>query len=69
MDFLSAILVTGQWGNWQRGGGKGEKPKPIKRPKDGVVSKRQPKTSAEAQARKRKVQEEIARRRELRRGN
>jgi hypothetical protein len=69
MDFLSAILVTGQWANWQRGGGKGDKPKPIKRPKDVVMSRKQPKTRQELQERKTKVQQEIRRRRELSRGN
>jgi len=28
LDFLGAVLTATQWGNWQRGGGKGDKPKP-----------------------------------------
>lgn len=53
MDFLSAILVTGQWANWQRGGGRGDKPKPIKRPKE--APKKGPKTSDDLEARKNAV--------------
>ena len=34
MDFLGAVLAAVQWGNWQRGGGKGDKPKQLKRPAD-----------------------------------
>ncbi len=34
LDFLGAVLTAVQWGNWQRAGGKGDKPKPIKRPKE-----------------------------------
>jgi hypothetical protein len=54
LDFLGALLTAMQWGNWQRGGGKGDKPKPVKRPvdkpraADGAV----PKSSAELTARK-----------------
>lgn len=33
-EFLSAILFTLQGANWQRSGGKGDKPKFIKRPND-----------------------------------
>ena len=33
-DLLSALITAIQWGNWQRGGGKGDKPKPIERPVD-----------------------------------
>jgi len=68
-DFLAAMLNALQWANWQRGGGKGDKPKPIKRPKDGPQSKRQPKNAAELKARKTKVQQEIRRRRAVRRGD
>ena len=32
IDFLGAVLTAIQWGNWQRGGGKGDKPQPVKRP-------------------------------------
>lgn len=34
LDFIGAVLTAIQWGNWQRGGGKGDKPKPVKRPKE-----------------------------------
>lgn len=34
LDFLGAVLTAIQWGNWQRGGGKGDKPKPVSRPKE-----------------------------------
>ena len=34
IEFIAAVLTATQWGNWQRGGGKGDKPKPVKRPKE-----------------------------------
>lgn len=34
IDFLSAILVTVQGANWQRGGGRGAQPKRVERPTD-----------------------------------
>jgi len=34
IDFLGAVLTAIQWGNWQRGGGKGDKPQSVKRPPD-----------------------------------
>lgn len=33
-DFLAAVLVAVQSGNWQRGGGKGRQPEPVRRPTD-----------------------------------
>lgn len=33
-DLLAGILFTLQGANWQRAGGKGEKPKAVERPKD-----------------------------------
>lgn len=33
-DFMSSILLALQGANWQRAGGKGEKPKRIERPKE-----------------------------------
>jgi len=33
-DFLASILLALQGANWQRGGGKGEKPKRVERPKE-----------------------------------
>jgi len=38
-DFLGAIVTSLQWANWQRGGGKGDKPRPIKRPQEKVRSR------------------------------
>lgn len=52
-DFLSAILNALQWSNWQRGGGKGDKPKPVKRPKEDP--KQGPKSLDELEARKQAV--------------
>ena len=34
IDFLGAVMTAIQWGNWQRGGGRGDKPQPIRRPVD-----------------------------------
>lgn len=56
MDFFAAVLNTLQWANWQRGNGKGEKPKPVKRPKE--EPKKGPKS----------VDELLARRKTVRRG-
>ena len=53
MDFLAALLVTGQWANWQRGGGKGDKPKPVKRPKE--APKKGPKSTDDLEARRNAV--------------
>lgn len=66
-DFLAAILNALQWGNWQRGGGKGDKPKPIKRPKDSAV--KPPKSAAEIEAKRQKVKQAIRQRRAVHRGN
>lgn len=52
-DFLSAVLNAVQWGNWQRGGGKGDKPKPVKRPKE--MPKDAPMSAADLEARKNSV--------------
>lgn len=52
-DFYSAILNSLQWSNWQRGGGKGEKPKPVKRPKEDP--KKGPKSINELEQRKKSV--------------
>lgn len=53
-DFLALVLVTLQGANWQRGGGKGDKPKQIKRP-----SERKPKftSAAELKARKNRIKQ------------
>jgi hypothetical protein len=34
LDFLSAVVTAVQWGNWQRGGGKGDKPRRVTKPVD-----------------------------------
>jgi len=62
-DFLAAVLTSLQWANWQRGGGRGDKPTPVKRPlekpkqADGAV----PKTSEELAARKNALKRRIER--------
>jgi hypothetical protein len=53
LDFMAALLNAVQWGNWQRGGGKGEKPSPVKRPKENPRSG--PKSSDELADRKKTV--------------
>ena len=50
MDFMGAILNAVQWGNWQRGGGKGEKPTAVKRPRE--APRKGPKSSDELAQRK-----------------
>lgn len=50
MDLLAALLNTMQWANWQRGGGRGEKPKALKRPKEDP--KKGPKSADDLQSRK-----------------
>jgi hypothetical protein len=63
-DLLSAILHTLQGANWQRGGGKGARPKPVQRPKDTPV--RKDSLTAAKLAEKRKVfDDELARRRAI----
>jgi hypothetical protein len=63
IDFLGAVMTAIQWGNWQRGGGKGDKPQPVKRPVDkpkptpGAV----PASSAELQTRKEALKQSIER--------
>jgi len=58
-DFLAAILCAVQGGNWQRGGGKGAQPAPVKRPSDKPL----PVTSgAELTARRAAMDAELARR-------
>lgn len=65
LDFMSALLYTGQVANWQRGGGKGSKPKPTKRPKDRPISARKhdPKDADELATRKQRMEDELAKRR------
>lgn len=60
-EFLSAILFTLQGANWQRSGGKGDKPKFIKRPND--VQLPQDVAEWDIDAKKKALAEEIVRRR------
>jgi hypothetical protein len=54
IDFLGAVMTAVQWGNWQRGGGKGDKPQPVKRPveKPETVEGAVPTSGADLAARK-----------------
>lgn len=63
MGFQAAQLHSLQWANWQRGGGRGSKPKPITRPIDAAV---EIKTKDELYAKKQEFDDEIARRRAAR---
>jgi hypothetical protein len=38
LDFLGAVVNAVQWGNWQRGGGKGDKPRRVTKPADKPVA-------------------------------
>lgn len=59
-ELWSAILHVLQGANWQRGGGKGAKPKRMKRPKDGPIEVHSAEELAE---KKRDLSDELARRR------
>ena len=63
IDFLGAVLTAIQWGNWQRGGGKGDKPQPIKRPleKPKQAPGSVPESSAELAARKEAFKQSMGR--------
>lgn len=67
LDFLGAVLTSIQWGNWQRGGGRGDKPQPIKRPNekpklaDGAIPATSDELAARKQALKRKIERTVAR--------
>ncbi len=63
-DFLAMILLTLQGANWQRGGGRGSRPKIQKRPSDKVAPV---KSVDELDERKRKQAEHLRRRREQKR--
>jgi hypothetical protein len=57
-------LLTLQGANWQRGGGKGARPKPITRPADTSVSKsKEPLTAAGLQKKRKAFDDELAKRR------
>ena len=57
-DLLAAMLNTLQWANWQRGGGRGDKPKVVKRPKE--QPKKGPTSVDELDERKKVVQKRRA---------
>ena len=63
IDFLGAVLTAIQWGNWQRGGGKGDKPQAVKRPVDKPKSApgSMPASSAELKARKEALKQSMER--------
>jgi hypothetical protein len=61
-DLLAAILYSTQAGNWQRGGGKGDKPRPILRPDDSQ-KRASLDTSVPVEKRKNAMTDELARRR------
>lgn len=52
-QLLANIAETLEWANWQRGGGKGEGPKPIPRP--GLKKPEKPGLTAEQAARLRAI--------------
>ena len=62
IDFMAAIVTTLQLANWQRSGGKGQRPQPITKPRD--TGRNAPKTMDEARARKKAQRDELARRAE-----
>lgn len=63
IGFYAAQLHSTQMGNWQRGGARGSKPKPVTKPADSQIAVR---TTAELYTRKREFDDEIARRRKAR---
>lgn len=64
LDFIGAVLTATQWGNWQRGGGKGDKPRQVQRPLDkpNVAANAIPKTAEELAARKAAMKADMERR-------
>jgi len=65
VDFAAGILFSTQVANWQRGGGKGSKPKVAKKPKDRSLDARRsdPSSAADLAERKRLMEDELAARR------
>jgi len=59
-DFIAGQLFALQVANWQRGGGKGQKPEPVKLPEDVPVKV---KSRDELKARRKANREHLARRR------
>lgn len=52
-DFFAALLTSLQLANWQRAGGKGDRPKPVKRPKEDP--RRGPKSAKDLAERKQRL--------------
>jgi len=64
LELLAAVLHSLQGANWQRGGGKGTRPKPVTRPVDTPVIKgKEPLTAAVLKTKKKAFNDELARRR------
>jgi len=63
IDFLGAVMTAIQWGNWQRGGGRGDKPQPVKRPSEKPKSAKGsvPNSAAELTARKEALKQSMER--------
>jgi hypothetical protein len=63
IDFLGAVMTAIQWGNWQRGGGRGDKPRPVKRPveKPKAATASVPKSGDELVARKEALKQSMER--------
>lgn len=66
IDFIGAVLTAIQWGNWQRGGGRGDKPRQVQRPLDKpkAAENAVPKTAEELAARKAAMKADMERRAE-----
>lgn len=59
---MASILLALQGANWQRGGGKGDKPKRVDRPKETGSTATGIKSSTDLAARKTKLKQEKRRR-------
>jgi len=66
IDFYSAILMTLQSANWQRGGGKGPRPKQVTKPEDKAKTRRGADSRSEVHTRKQAMQDELVSRRRRR---
>lgn len=58
---MAAVVTAVQWGNWQRGGGRGDKPKQIQRPLDKPKTAPEPRSAQELKLRKQKLKETMER--------
>src|SRR5512139_1015586 len=63
LDFMAATLHAIQAGNWQRGGGKGPRPEPVRKPRDVKPGRGAPQTLEELAERKKALNDELERRR------